>query len=216
LPTYAGAVAGTYQQFCAVAAALDVVGDRWTLLVVRELLDGPRRYGELAHGLPGIATNLLADRLRRLEGAGLVAQEPGDDARTRVYRLTARGDEVRPVVDALARFGLGLLPDGADGLAFRPQWLALAVRLLLRAGVLHDDLVVRFEVHGARALQLRLDATDAVVDDTAVPHVLVTGDPAGLMGALRTGRVAVGAVGAAADRRRLAAALGGPADDLTS
>jgi DNA-binding HxlR family transcriptional regulator len=209
--TYARAVAGTYQQFCAVAAALDVVGDRWTLLVVRELLDGPRRYGELIHGLPGIATNLLADRLRRLEAAGLVAQEPGVDGRARVYGLTPRGGDLRPVVDSLARFGLAELPDAVDGLAFRPQWLVRAVRLLLRPGVLDDDLVVRFEVQGPdgpTVLQLRLDATDAVVDAEATPDVVVTGDPAALSGALRGGTVARGAAGAAVDRHRLAAALG--------
>ena len=66
-------MAGTYDQFCAVASALDVVGDRWTLLVVRELLAGPRRNGELARDLPGIATNLLADRLRKLEASAFAA-----------------------------------------------------------------------------------------------------------------------------------------------
>ena len=65
-------VAGDYEQFCAVATTLDVVGDRWTLLIVRELLTGRRRYRDLQHDLPGIATNLLAARLRRLEAEGLV------------------------------------------------------------------------------------------------------------------------------------------------
>ena len=210
-------MAGTYQQFCAVAAALDHLGDRWTLLVVRELLAGPRRYGELVEGLPGVATNLLAERLRRLEAAGLVAREAGLSGRP-VYRLTPRGAEVEPVVVALARFGLALLPDEADGLAFRPQWLRLAVRLLLRPGALTDDLVVRFEVRGPgqpAAVQLRLDAADAAVDDVASPDVVVAGDPGALLAALRgaagipalvaAGRLTV--TGAAPDRRRLVDAL---------
>jgi DNA-binding HxlR family transcriptional regulator len=219
VPTYAGAVAGTYKQFCAVAAALDVVGDRWTLLVVRELLTGPRRYGELVQGLPGVATNLLADRLRRLEAAGLVAQEPGPDGRARVYRLTDRGAELDAVVAALARFGLALLPDEADGLAFRPDWLATAVRFLLRPGALDVDLVVRFEVHGpdgSQTLQLRLGAAGAVIDPDGAPDVVLRGDPAALVTALRDpmrarvlaeeGRLTV--TGCTADRARLAGALG--------
>jgi DNA-binding HxlR family transcriptional regulator len=219
--TYAHAVAGTYQQFCAVAAALDVVGDRWTLLVVRELLAGPRRYGELMLGLPGVATNLLADRLRRLEAAGLVVQEPGADARTRVYRLTGRGAELDGVVDALARFGLALLPDEADGLAFRADWLATVLRFLLRPGALDADLVVRFDVRGVdgpQVLQLRLGATGATVDPDGAPDVVLAGDPAALVKALRDparaqvlvsdGRLRV--TGGAADRARLAGALSRP------
>jgi DNA-binding HxlR family transcriptional regulator len=219
--TYAHAVAGTYQQFCAVAAALDVVGDRWTLLVVRELLAGPRRYGELILGLPGVATNLLADRLRRLEAAGLVGQEPGADARTRVYRLTERGAELDGVVGALARFGLGLLPDEVDGLAFRADWLATAIRFLLRPGALDADLVVRFDVRGSdgpQFLQLRLGSTGATVDLDGAPDVVLAGDPAALVTALRDparaqvlaaeGRLT--ATGSAADRARLAGALSRP------
>lgn len=198
-------MAGTYQQFCAVAAALDVVGDRWTLLVVRELLIGPRRYGELLAGLPGVATNLLADRLRRLEAAGLVSQEP--DGRVRVYRLTERGAELDGVVGALARFGIGLLPAEADGLAFRPEWLATAVRYLLRPGVPADELVVRFAVGSSDAVVLRLGPTGVVVDADAVPDVVLTGDPAALVALLRDG-ASDGRVTVTGDRAGLARALG--------
>ena len=200
-------MAGTYQQFCAVAAALDVVGDRWTLLVVRELLIGPRRYGELLAGLPGVATNLLADRLRKLEAAGLVAQEP--DGRARLYRLTERGAELDGVVGALARFGIGLLPAEADGLAFRPELLATAVRYLLRPGVPADDLVVRFEVGSSDAVVLRLGPTGVVVDPRAVPDVVLAGDPAALVALLRDpASAAAGRVTVTGDRARLARALG--------
>ena len=135
-----------------------------------------------------MATNLLADRLRRLEAAGLVDQEPGSDARTRVYRLTERGAELDGVVGALARFGLGLLPDEADGLAFRADWLATAVRFLLRPGALDADLVVRFEVRsadGPQVLQLRLGSTGTTVDPDGAPDVVLAGDPAALVTALR-------------------------------
>ncbi len=206
MATYARAVAGTYQQFCAVAAALDVVGDRWTLLVVRELLVGPRRYGELLAGLPGVATNLLADRLRKLEAAGLVVQEA--DGRARVYRLTERGAELDAVVGALARFGIGLLPCEADGLAFRPEWLATAVRYLLRPGALDDDLVVRFDV-GADSLVLRLGPAGVTVDPAAAPDVVVAGEPAAVVAVLRApASAADGRVTVTGDRARLLELLG--------
>ena len=172
--TYAGAVAGTYQQFCAVAAALDAVGDRWTLLVVRELLAGPRRYGELVQGLPGVATNLLAERLRRLEAAGLVAQDPGPDGRARVYRLTDRGAELDAVVAALARFGIALLPTTRPGWPSAPTGSLIAVRLLLRPGALDADLVVRFDVVGSdgpEVLQLRLGPAGAADDPDGTADV---------------------------------------------
>ena len=97
----------SYGQYCALARALDLVGDRWTLLIARELyLRGPSRYTDLCDGLPGIATNLLADRLRNLEEAGLVAREaaPAPVAST-LFSLTDRGRELRPVLAALVQFG---------------------------------------------------------------------------------------------------------------
>src|SRR5690349_25102414 len=83
----------SYGQYCSVAKALDVVGDRWTLLIVRELLlQGPCRYTDLRNGLPGIATNLLADRLNELEGAGLVRrEEAAPPVATTLFRLTEAG-----------------------------------------------------------------------------------------------------------------------------
>jgi len=104
----------SYQQNCPIAKGLDVLGGRWTLLILRELIGGPRRYGDLRGQLPGIATNLLADRLRELEEAGLVDREelPPPVART-VYTLSERGwRKVLPVVKAIATFGLDMVvPD---------------------------------------------------------------------------------------------------------
>ncbi|MGH3524967.1 MAG: winged helix-turn-helix transcriptional regulator [Mycobacterium sp.] len=103
--------ARNYNQNCPIARGLDVLGERWTLLILRELLGGPRRYGDLRAALPGIATNLLADRLRDLEDTGLVdrTELPPPIART-VYTLSETGwRKVPPVLRAVASFGLDLL-----------------------------------------------------------------------------------------------------------
>jgi DNA-binding HxlR family transcriptional regulator len=104
----------SYQQNCPIAKGLDVLGERWTLLILRELIGGARRYGDLRARLRGIATNLLADRLRELEEAGLVDREelPPPVART-VYTLSEMGwRKVLPVVKAIATFGLDMVePD---------------------------------------------------------------------------------------------------------
>src|SRR3954470_21522797 len=96
----------SYDQYCGLARALDVLGERWTLLVVRNLLLGPQRYSELLRGLPGITTNLLAKRLREMEEAEILerlADAPGAHS----YRLTTRGMEPEPAIHALGRWGWG-------------------------------------------------------------------------------------------------------------
>src|SRR5438309_8057856 len=94
----------TYKQFCGLARALDVVGERWTMLIVRNLLLGPRRYSDLMRGLPGITKNLLAKRLKEMEQSRLIERisGPGSDA-GHAYRLTALGAELEPAVHALGR-----------------------------------------------------------------------------------------------------------------
>src|SRR6266536_6531608 len=107
-----------YQRFCPLSRALDVVGERWTLVIVQELLKQPRRYGALLDRLPGISTSVLADRLRRLERAGVVAREPGAVGAGVAYTLTARGQELEEALRALRRWGAGFLADPtADGSA---------------------------------------------------------------------------------------------------
>jgi DNA-binding HxlR family transcriptional regulator len=127
----------TYGQYCPVAKALDVVGDRWTLLVIRELsLRGPSRYSDLQKGLPGIATNLLADRLRDLEAHGVVErrEEPPPVAAT-LFSLTESGRELQPVVLALGKWGLRFMGDGPEGdEAFRSHWIAFPIARHLRDG----------------------------------------------------------------------------------
>lgn len=100
----------SYRQYCATATTLDLVGERWTLLIVRALFAGPRRFSDLLSALDGIRTNLLAVRLKALEEAGLVGRDVSPPpAASRVYRLTPLACELEPVVFGLARFGLRLL-----------------------------------------------------------------------------------------------------------
>lgn len=122
----------SYDQWCALAVALDHIGERWTLLIVRELLFGPRRYTDLREALPGIATNLLADRLRAMETDGLIARRRlPPPAASNVYELTERGRALEPSILSLIRWGSGFMEAPPDGVAFRTSWLAL----LLRAGL---------------------------------------------------------------------------------
>src|SRR5215207_9479322 len=96
----------TYDQYCAVARALDVVGERWTLLLVRELLTGPKRFKDLLEGLPGIGTNLLTNRLKRLEGEEIVQRATlPPPAGSNVYELTELGWSLEPVIVSLSRWG---------------------------------------------------------------------------------------------------------------
>ena len=121
----------SYDQFCALARALDVVGDRWTMLIIRELFARDSRYSDLRDALPGIATNLLAQRLRQLQEAGVIeAYDAPPPVRATVYRLTPRGRELRPAIRALVTWGVPLLATGQGADAFRTQWLVMPVRIL--------------------------------------------------------------------------------------
>lgn len=127
----------SYGQYCALAKSLDVLGDRWTLLIVRELmLGGPSRYTDLRNGLPGIATNLLSERLRELEAAGVVARtEAPPPVATTLFSLTERGHALEPVLDALGEWGVPIMAAGpAAGDAFRSRWMAWPAELFLRDG----------------------------------------------------------------------------------
>lgn len=112
-----------FDQYCPVAHALSLVGERWAFLIVRELLHGPRRYTDLADGLPGIATNVLAARLRDLEAAGVVRKRRlPPPAPATVYELTEYGAELDEVFYALARWGARSLgPPGPDDELY-PEW----------------------------------------------------------------------------------------------
>ena len=168
-----------YGQFCALARALDEVGDRWTLLVVRELMVEPAGYSDLQTRLPGVATNLLADRLARLQEHGLVAR----DAASRRYALTPRGLALRPVLHELIRWGAPLMASGPGDDAVDDRWAALALdavlttphvtgaasRVRLRCGSLVLDVVT--EASGRRVVLSEDTAANAVVSG-AMPDVL--------------------------------------------
>ena len=127
----------SYQQFCPVARALDLVGERWTLLIVRELLWGPKRYTDLQAGLPGIGPNLLADRLRTLESAGLIEKRQLEPpAASTVYELTQLGAGLRLVVMDLFDWGLGLVAKPDDDDVIRASyWLPAIEAALANASV---------------------------------------------------------------------------------
>lgn len=105
----------SYSQYCPMATALDLLGERWTLLVVRDLLLGPRRYSDLLAGLPGLSTDLLADRLRALEAAGVVRRRKlPPPAPATVYELTDEGRGLEDVLASLGRWGARLMPPAGE------------------------------------------------------------------------------------------------------
>jgi DNA-binding HxlR family transcriptional regulator/putative sterol carrier protein len=117
-----------YQQYCALARALDVAGDRWTLLIVRELAPGPRRFTDLIDGLPGIPRKLLTDRLRALERDGIITrQELPPPAARRVYALTDDGRDLAVAMAPLIAWGARRLGDRNPGESFRARWPAVAM-----------------------------------------------------------------------------------------
>ncbi|SEG44495.1 transcriptional regulator, HxlR family [Actinacidiphila yanglinensis] len=118
----------SYGQYCSIARALDIVGDRWTLLVVRELmLQGPCRFTDLKKGLPGVAANLLSARLKELEAAGLLTREDAPPpVATALYALTEDGRALEPVLRALGLWGLRFMTEERPDDSFRARWLAYA------------------------------------------------------------------------------------------
>jgi DNA-binding HxlR family transcriptional regulator len=124
----------TYGQYCAVARSLDLVGDRWVLLIVRELLSqGPCRFTDLREGLPGIATNLLASRLKDMEENGLITRvDAPPPIATGLYQLTERGQQLQPVIAALVEWGLPTMPSVSEEESVRGNWLGMLGQLRLR------------------------------------------------------------------------------------
>lgn len=164
----------SYRQYCALARGLDAVGDRWALLIVRELLGGPRRYGELTHGLPGIATNLLADRLRTMQASGLIRKT--DDDR---YELTEWGRGLDEVVAAISAWAGPLMGRMAEGDTFRSHWIAQPVAALF-PGVdpARPELTVEVRC-GDEPMTIRSAGGEVRVDrgQAAAPDLVLTGPP---------------------------------------
>jgi DNA-binding HxlR family transcriptional regulator len=178
----------SYGQYCSVAKALDVVGDRWTLLIVRELLlQGPCRYTDLRNGLPGIATNLLSDRLHELEAAGLVQrEEAAPPVATTLFSLTDFGARLEPVLDALGAWGIRYMTQPSDDDEFRSQWFSFPVSLFL-----HD----RDPDGPPVSIQLRTTGRPAVIEVSGgqvrtrlgpadAPDLVLDGPPRVILGLL--------------------------------
>jgi DNA-binding HxlR family transcriptional regulator len=139
----------TYNQYCATAHTLDLIGERWSLLIVRELLTGPKRFRDLLDSLAGIGSGLLASRLKYLEGEGLVHRITlPPPARTPAYALTQAGAELEPAVMALSRWGMRwALGERQDGEQFRPGWAVLGMQAIFDPEAARDvDAVYEFRV----------------------------------------------------------------------
>jgi DNA-binding HxlR family transcriptional regulator len=200
----------SYGQYCSVARSLDVVGDRWTLLIVRELLlRGACRYTDLKNGLPGIATNLLADRIRELEAAGLVSREEAPPpVATTLVRLTEAGRELEPVLRAIASWGIRFMAEPAGDDAFRPEWFTYPVEeflvdrdpagppatIELRApgGTAVVEIPGSADVSGSTVASESTVALESTVHartgTAAAPDLVLTGGPQAILGLL-TGKL---------------------------
>jgi len=163
-----------YDQYCPVAHALDLVGERWALLIVRELVHGPKRYTDLAEHLPGIGTNILAARLRSLEECGIVTKRTlPAPAASKVYELTEYGLGLRTVMRELALWGARSLGPPTDEEELYPGWLANALELF---APLAPRGSIEFRIGDETA-----SLVDGEVHSGSVerPDVLVTGPPSG-------------------------------------
>jgi DNA-binding HxlR family transcriptional regulator len=164
-----------YDQYCPIAHALQTVGERWTLLIVRELASGPKRYTDLAAGLPGIGTNILAGRLRELEAEGLVTKHRlPPPAASQVYELTERGEGLKAVLRSLAHWGARSLGPPSPDEELEAGWLFGA--LCTSCFGIDTPGSVEFRVGGELASIVDGEAVDGPVDE---PDVVVSGEPAG-------------------------------------
>ncbi len=174
--------AKSYEQYCTIATALDLIGDRWSLLILRELAFGDQRFTDLKTALPGVATNLLTDRLRSLADDGLVERRelPAPAART-VYGLTRAGTRIRPVLRAVAQFGMPYLPPPDEG-TIRPLMAVFG-----GAGALFDpvaavgvNLQVKFVLDGEEHWLAIRGGKLRRADVTQPPDLTITGSPGAL------------------------------------
>ena len=189
----------SYGQYCGLAKALDVIGDRWTILIVRELLIGEGRYTDLLKGLPGIATNLLATRLEEMRQAGLVSREelPPPAAAT-VFRLTPRGQDLRPVIQALGKWAEPLMTGRAKGEHVRTRWMALPAEFYLDDRM-PTDRSIAIQIDGADesiVIESREGRVRARAGRAADPDVTLTGSPELALG------IMMGRMTAAAAKKR--------------
>jgi DNA-binding HxlR family transcriptional regulator len=165
-----------YGQYCGVTRAVELVGERWALLIVRDLLVGPRRYGELAAGLPRIPSNILAARLKELQAEGVLRRVPR--SRVVVYELTPFGRELEPVVLALGAWGSKAMGDPREGQILTPDAMTVSLRTAFRPEVAAE---LPATAYGARVgpaeLRIRVDGPvlDVTREDGPVDLAFATG-----------------------------------------
>jgi len=184
----------SYRQNCALALTIDLIGERWSLLLIRDLLIGPRRYNELTQSLQGMGTNLLASRLRELEAAGIV-EKTGLDGGGHAYALTAAGRALEPAILALIRWGLTYLPDRIEGFYHQDDWDLIALKAAFqpqRSG----GIAIRAQFNGANIaawVSIRdqemtvglgqADRPDLTIDGTVEELFVGAREPASLLSA---------------------------------
>jgi DNA-binding HxlR family transcriptional regulator len=176
----------SYGHFCSIARALDVVGDRWTLLIVRELLvQGPCRFTDLRNGLPGVAPNLLSARLKELEAAGLITREDAPPPiATVLYTLSETGRALEPALRALGLWGLRFMAEERPADAFRAQWLAYAPEwFTVEADPDAPPAVIQLVAGGeAAVIELRDGRVHTRVGHAADPDLVLEGPPRAVLG----------------------------------
>lgn len=183
----------SYRDACGIARALDVVGDRWALLVIRDLLLGPQRFTDLRAGLPGVSPDVLSQRLRELEEAGVLARRRlPPPAASQVYELTARGRALEPVLLELGRWGAGA-PFPKDVIAFGPDSAMLALKTVFdpsaAAGRAGGPEIYEFRF-GEERFQARVERGALSITRGApeAPHATIETDPATLAAVLWRGQ----------------------------
>jgi DNA-binding HxlR family transcriptional regulator len=175
----------SYRQYCGLALALDLVGDRWTLLIVRELLTGAKRFRDLQDGLPGVATNLLSSRLRMLEESELIERRTlPPPAGTTVYSLTNLGAELEEPVHALVRWGAQFMGHRTREQEFRSHWLGVALQAVgLHADSSPESLALQTDLpEGSLMLNLSPSGVEVGTLDARVPDVRLRGTAACILG----------------------------------
>ncbi len=184
----------SYKQICGLAKALEIVGDRWTLLIIRELMiRESSRYTDIRNGLPGIASNLLAERLQELEGAGiLIREEAPPPIATTLYRLTDRGRALEGSLLQLGAWGAPLLATRVKGEKLQAHWLVLPLRLYLKDRLPHKARVGIDVRAGDESIAIVVSdgRVDVRLGRAEAPTAVVTGKPETVL-QLFTGRVAL-------------------------
>lgn len=164
--------ARSYGQYCGVTTAVELIGERWALLIVRDLFVGPRRYTDLKQGLARIPTNILSTRLKELQAGGVVRRAPMR-GRGLVYELTEYGRALEPIMLALGRWGFQAMGDPDEGDVVTPDSLTMALRTAFRPERA-DDLDIELHV-GEVALRVIVDAGELAVAQLAPPAPPVGG-----------------------------------------